>query len=48
VGLYNTEANCLVTARLSFDLAFENIIQAAAIAHPAFIKEEDLDVRRLY
>ena len=33
------------TARLTFDLAFENIIQAAAIAHPAFIKSEDFDVR---
>jgi hypothetical protein len=46
VGLYNAETDCVVTARLSFDLAFENIIQAAAVAHPAFIKEEDLDVRR--
>jgi hypothetical protein len=37
----------VVTARLLFDLAFENLIQAGAVAHPAFIKEEDFDVRRL-
>jgi hypothetical protein len=36
-----------MTARLAFNLAFENIIQAAVIAHPAWIQEEDFDVRRL-
>jgi dienelactone hydrolase len=34
------------TARLTFDLAFENIIQAAVVAHPSLFKPEDLDVRR--
>ena len=33
-------------ARLTFDLAFENIIQAAVVAHPSLFKPEDLDVRR--
>jgi hypothetical protein len=31
-------------ARLTFDLAFENIIQAAVVAHPSLYKPEDLDV----
>ena len=33
------------TARLVFDLAFDNVIHAAVISHPSFLKPEDLDVR---
>jgi dienelactone hydrolase len=33
-------------ARLTFDLAFENIIHAAVVAHPSLFKPEDLDVSR--
>ena len=36
----------LYIARLTFDLAFENIIQAAVVAHPSLFKPEDLDVSR--
>jgi dienelactone hydrolase len=32
-------------ARLTFDLAFENIIQAAVVAHPSLFKPDDMDVR---
>jgi hypothetical protein len=32
-------------ARLVFDLAFENLIHAAVVAHPSLLKPEDLDVR---
>jgi hypothetical protein len=28
-----------------FDLAFENLIHAAVVAHPSLLKPEDLDVR---
>jgi len=31
-------------ARPTFDLAFENIIQAAVVAHPSRVKPEDLDI----
>ena len=31
--------------RLAFDLALENVIQAAVVAHPSRFKPEDLDVR---
>jgi dienelactone hydrolase len=34
-------------APLVFDLAFENIIRAAVIAHPSLLKPESLDVRNL-
>lgn len=43
VALHDVESNL---ARLTFDLAFENIIQAAVVAHPSLFKPEDLDVRR--
>jgi len=43
ITVYGATGYCY-GARLTFDLAFENIIQAAAIAHPAFIKSEDLDI----
>ena len=33
------------TARLVFDLAFDNVIHAAVISHPSLLKPEDLDVR---
>jgi dienelactone hydrolase len=36
-----------VKARLSFDLAFDNIIQAVALAHPSFFQPQDYDVRHL-
>ena len=32
-------------ARLVFDLAFDNVIQVAVVAHPSLLKPEDLDVR---
>ena len=32
-------------ARIVIDLAFENIIHAAVVAHPSLLKPEDLDVR---
>lgn len=32
-------------ARLVFDLAFDNVIHAAVVAHPSLLKPEDLDVR---
>jgi hypothetical protein len=34
-----------VTARLVFDLAFDNVIQAAVVSHPSLLKPDDLDVR---
>jgi dienelactone hydrolase len=33
-------------ARLVFDLAFDNIIHVAVVAHPSLLKPEDLDVRK--
>ena len=33
--------------RLVFDLAFDNIIHVAVVAHPSLLKPEDLDVRHL-
>src|SRR6266849_2523359 len=35
-------------ARLVFDLAFDNVIQAAVVAHPSLLKPEDLDVRQSF
>jgi hypothetical protein len=35
-------------ARIVFDLAFDNVIQAAVVAHPSFLKPEDLDVRHSF
>ena len=35
----------LCTARLVFDLAFDNVIHVAVISHPSLLKPEDLDVR---
>jgi hypothetical protein len=35
----------LCTARLVFDLAFDNVIHAAVVSHPSLLKPEDLDVR---
>jgi dienelactone hydrolase len=32
-------------ARLVFDLAFDNLIHVAVVAHPSLLKREDLDVR---
>jgi hypothetical protein len=32
-------------ARLTFDLAFENIIKAAVVTHPSLFKSDDMDVR---
>jgi hypothetical protein len=32
--------------RLVFDLAFENIIHVAVVAHPSLLKPEDLEVRQ--
>ena len=32
-------------ARLVIDLAFDNAIQVAVVAHPSLLKHEDLDVR---
>ena len=32
-------------ARLVFDLAFDNLIHTAVVAHPSLLKPEDLDVR---
>ena len=32
-------------ARLVFDLAFDNVIHVAVVAHPSLLKPEDLDVR---
>jgi hypothetical protein len=31
--------------RLVFNLAFDNLIQVAAVSHPSLLKREDLDVR---
>ena len=33
------------TARLVFDLAFDNVIHVAVVSHPSLLKPEDLDVR---
>ena len=33
-------------ARLVFDLAFDNVIHAAVVAHPALLEPKDFDVRR--
>ena len=35
-------------ARLVFDLAFDNVIQVAVVAHPSLLKPEDLDVRHSF
>jgi dienelactone hydrolase len=35
-------------ARLVFDLAFDNAIHVAVIAHPSLLKPEDLDVRHSF
>jgi hypothetical protein len=35
----------LCTARLVFDLAFDNVIHVAVVSHPSLLKPEDLDVR---
>ena len=35
-------------ARLVFDLAFDNIIHVAVVAHPSLLKPEDLDVRHSF
>ena len=33
-------------ARIVFDLAFDNVIHAAVVAHPSLLQPKDLDVRR--
>ena len=35
-------------ARIVFDLAFDNVIQAAVVAHPSLLNPEDLDVRHSF
>jgi dienelactone hydrolase len=35
-------------ARLVFDLAFDNVIHVAVVAHPSLLKPEDLDVRHSF
>jgi len=40
--IYGATGYCYGT-RLSFDLAFDNVIQAAAIAHPSFLQPQDYD-----
>src|ERR1700679_1635228 len=35
-------------ARLVFDLAFDNVINVAVVAHPSLLKPEDLDVRQSF
>ena len=34
--------------RIVFDLAFDNVIQAAVVAHPSLLNPEDLDVRHSF
>ena len=35
-------------ARLVFDLAFDNVIHVAVVAHPSLLQPEDLDVRHSF
>ena len=35
-------------ARIVFDLAFDNVIKVAVVAHPSLLKPEDLDVRHSF
>ncbi|KAH9991596.1 dienelactone hydrolase endo-1,3,1,4-beta-D-glucanase [Russula vinacea] len=42
ITVYGATGYCY-GARLTFDLAFENIIHAAVVAHPSLFKPEDLD-----
>jgi len=42
VTIYGATGYCY-GARLVFDLAFDNVIQAAVVAHPSLLKPEDLD-----
>jgi len=42
ITIYGATGYCY-GARLVFDLAFDNVIQAAVVSHPSIIKPDDLD-----
>jgi hypothetical protein len=44
-ALRDAESIPVIIAPIVFDLAFDNTIRAAVVAHPSLLKPEDFDVR---